>query len=79
MDFRIKHSFRKRKDDGLAPYTYITRGTQKVALFVSDYFLAIEDRAEYQHKFARSGCSTVTPKQKFNYISFFLFYMNLFK
>ena len=37
----------------MAPCTYVTRGTQKVALFLLDYFLTIEDRAEYQHKFTR--------------------------
>ena len=72
-DFRIKHSFRKRKDDGLAPCTYVTRGTQKVALFRSDYFLTIEDRAEYQHKVTRSWlfcCYTKTKIQLYFLLSF---------
>jgi hypothetical protein len=52
-DFRIQHSFRKRRNGGFSPCTYVARGTQQVALFNLDYFLAIEDRAEYQYKFTR--------------------------
>lgn len=66
-DFRIKYSFLKRKDDGLAPCTYVTRGTQKVALFRLDYFLTIENRAETSTRSLEYGCSAGTLKQKFNY------------
>jgi hypothetical protein len=72
-DFQIKHSYRKKRDDSLAPCTYVTHGTQKVALFRLDYLLTIEDRAEYQHKVSRIWlfcCYTKTKIQFYFLLSF---------
>ena len=66
-DSRIKHSFRKRRDNGLAPFIYVTRGTQKVALFPLDYFLTIENRAEYKHTVTRIWLFCCYTKIKIQY------------